>query len=1201
MDDDEEQPETSEEATAAAARRCFGGVAAPVAREAAANAPPPPPPPGEVRVAPVRLVVPCGWAPPEPEPTPEPADGGAPEQAAEPPPPPPLEARVRVSGAKGDGAPLLGPATSRWVPAAWAPGRHEVDFAGLVVPSAPLAQDAATATALFDATVDVRVETREGEGAAVVDLGACRLRVRDVVDAATLGRPCVEYEKPLVADPSAGGGGDADAAAGPVLGVALAVDDELADYLDGSRVLTLRASLWNLPAGWAPVGELDAASDAALAACRFALHLAGGTPSPPAIDLGTAGLARDAAPAAPADDPAATSVVDAPADAGGDPADGAPVGVRAAWAEATAFMPRDACEAFAAAAGDAPTLDFAVSVAGGDGAGAGPAADGAAPDDEAPEAASTAAVDIATATLDMTGFYGGVEGVTAVVEARVVAPAPEPVLATTTVPAGAELLAPSADDDDVEEAGGDDDAVAADEGADADAAPPEAPPLASRLDAAGTRLAVALALSAPLRNPAPPAATPYGDVVVQLEPHAVAGAPKKRDVPNEFRDAVGDVVTELAEEMARIVVARDPTGGASVDGADERTWLYALNTGRVDPDAPRSPGPEAGPYHAFKERLKPCVQRVVRARAAKPPPAPGQNADWREIGAYDRFVAAAYENLLGLATPVLNRRFRDAESAQEPPAKPSPFAPDDADAPSTDLAETMARDADQTLRTFAARAADAEAEGDAAACARLLDEAYAAVKAKVLSAWDAKVLTPVLHAAARSKAFALARCAGRRLAGATAADAAAACRAALELESGDATETQVLYAAALLERGDVSASAGVLTSATVAARGAVGLRARLLRALVLTEAGPRFAPAARRAVDAAPAAAGWAPPPGYAEGPRRRCALLLDLSEWLDAHGLPVCACKALGAHAAADARAAACATRTGDLFAARTPAGECARRWALDARAAADAGDAPGATAAAMRACAAGADAAAPWLALGAAAAARGDGEREGAALASALAILQHPAHPDPPPLWLFLRVADLCVASGKTDYARDVALAACDRHATRAAAWRGAARALLVDGNPKDAETALEEANVLDPASAACWGYLALANLRQYDLGDDSRVDRAAACAEHATQLGLADGNLMTDVGVAFTAVDRLTVAVDVLQRAVALPFGDFTKHARLALARAYAKGRRLVEATDEYATLLGVAAGAEAGVLRAEMEPILKVLGKLDDEAP
>ena len=851
---------------------------------------------------------------------------------------------------------------------------------------------------------------------------------------------------------------------------------------------------------------------------------------------------------------------------------------------ATAFLPRDACEAFAAAAGDAPTLDFAVSLAGADdGAGAGPAADGAAADDGAPEAAEPA-VD-ATATLDVAGFYGGAEGVTAVVEARVVAPAPEPVLATATAPAEAELAAAAADDDD--------DDAAADDAA-------EAPPLASRLDAAGTRLAVALTLSAPLRGAAPPPATPYGDVVAQLEPHAVAGAPKTRDVRNEFRDAVGDVVAELAEEMARIVVARDPTGGASVDGADERTWLYALNTGRVDPDAPRAPGPEAGPYHAFKERLKPCVQRVVRARAARPPPAPGQNADWREVGAYDRFVAAAYEDLLGLATTVLNRRFRDAESAQEPPATPSPFAPDGdgADAPSTDLAETMARDADRTLRTFAARAADAEAEGDAAACARLLDEAFAAVKAQVLSAWDAKVLTPVLHAAARAKAFALARCAGRRLAGATAADAAAACRAALELESGDA-ETQVLYAAALLERGDAAASAGVLASARPprARRRPPArlLRARPRRGRPALRAGgatrrrprpPRRAGAAAGLRGGAEAALRAPPGPGGV-APRPRPAGLRR---------------QGAGAHAAADARAAACATRAGDLFAARTrrrtsapaawrstraPRPTPATRRARPPRRCAPAPRAPRRRRRGSRS--------APPPPRGATGrAGRGAGERA-----------RDPAAPGPP-----RPAAALALPARRGPLRRDGQdglragrrLAACDRHATRAAAWRGAARALLADGNPKDAETALEEANVLDPASAACWGYLALANLRQYDLGDDARVDRAAACVEHATQLGLADGNLLTDVGVAFAAVDRLTVAVDVLRRAVALPFGGFTKHARLALARAYAKGRRHVEATDEYATLLAVAGDAEAGVLRAEMEPILKVLGKLDDdEAP
>ena len=64
-----------------------------------------------------------------------------------------------------------------------------------------------------------------------------------------------------------------------------------------------------------------------------------------------------------------------------------------------------------------------------------------------------------------------------------------------------------------------------------------------------------------------------------------------------------------------------------------------------------------------------------------------------------------------------------------------------------------------------------------------------------------------------------------------------------------------------------------------------------------------------------------------------------------------------------------------------------------------------------------------------------------------------------------------------------------------TRGDASAGLDQSSVTDGVQK---TALEEANVLDPASAACWGYLALANLRLYDLGDDARVDRAAACVD-------------------------------------------------------------------------------------------------------
>ena len=147
-----------------------------------------------VRVVPVRVVVPCGWAPPEPEPTPEPEDGGAPEQAAEPPPPPPLGARARLRrkgrrrGVPGPGDVALGPRGLGTGAARGGP------------PASPCRARRWRRTRRrrhrpLEATVDVRVETREGEGAAVVDLGACRLRVRDVVDAATLGRPRVDASR----------------------------------------------------------------------------------------------------------------------------------------------------------------------------------------------------------------------------------------------------------------------------------------------------------------------------------------------------------------------------------------------------------------------------------------------------------------------------------------------------------------------------------------------------------------------------------------------------------------------------------------------------------------------------------------------------------------------------------------------------------------------------------------------------------------------------------------------------------------------------------------------------------------------------------------------------------------------------------------------------------------------------------------------
>mmetsp|Transcript_24681 Transcript_24681/g.74081 ORF Transcript_24681/g.74081 Transcript_24681/m.74081 type:complete len:589 (-) Transcript_24681:22-1788(-) len=168
-------------------------------------------------------------------------------------------------------------------------------------------------------------------------------------------------------------------------------------------------------------------------------------------------------------------------------------------------------------------------------------------------------------------------------------------------------------------------------------------------------------------------------------------------------------------------------------------------------------------------------------------------------------------------------------------------------------------------------------------------------------------------------------------------------------------------------------------------------------------------------------------------------------------------------------------------------------------------------------------------------------------------------------------------------------------DREEAVVRAWKSAARAFLVLKQFADAEEALQEANVLDPTDAACWGYLALANLGQYELGHAERIDQAAKCLECAIQLRIADGPVMTDIGVELAKVDRLSLAADVLQRAAELKPGPHTAHAKLALARTYVKQNAHVEAADIYAELLETAEGDEAALLEKELAPIISILGR------
>ena len=98
---------------------------------------------------------------------------------------------------------------------------------------------------------------------------------------------------------------------------------------------------------------------------------------------------------------------------------------------------------------------------------------------------------------------------------------------------------------------------------------------------------------------------------------------------------------------------------------------------------------------------------------------------------------------------------------------------------------------------------------------------------------------------------------------------------------------------------------------------------------------------------------------------------------------------------------------------------------------------------------------------------------------------------------------------------------------------------------------------------------------------------------CAQ-AIQLGIADGNVMTDVGVEFVKVDRRETAADVLRRASEL-VGPHTAHAKLALARCYVRQNAHLEAADIYTELLETATGDEAALLEKELKPVIHYLGK------
>ncbi|KAH8081627.1 hypothetical protein JL720_8748 [Aureococcus anophagefferens] len=767
-------------------------------------------------------------------------------------------------------------------------------------------------------------------------------------------------------------------------------------------------------------------------------------------------------------------------------------------------------------------------------------------DPEAPAPEPT--VETATVTLDAKGFWGGASNLDAS-GAVVAPPPPAPDLPDAEESAGESLAQTSLEDPGET---GEPPAEAADGAEDAEPEPEPEPAkhLSELLDDHGTELALGLTLSKPLVAPVDPSSKPtYEGLVPKTKIASLCGTAGPRDFKVEFKDEIDDVVTTLSEEMAKIIISKDPTGKAPVEDFDERQWLYGLNTGTLEPADVG--GKILGPYHAFKERLKPCIQRVVRKYFPDAPTTPHRDCDdWRELGEYDRFLNAVYAELVTNVIEVTNKRFRDAESNQEPESKPSPFVEEHDD--DDDKAVVKCK---VFVEKVLMKCEDFEGQGDVARAAAHFAEAFEHIKQQIgLFPAEAKGLAFVLGNCYRAAGLAAGRCLGRRLDGAAPGPVLAHLKEALALDCAHDGALAV-YGAALLEAGD-----------------AKGARC------------------ARRTLEKAARANNT---PGQ-DGARGRAYVGLAAATWLHGFGLTACATKALDLALAGEARASALARVAGPLRDSFTPP---ELRSELDAERAfllLAAGELGPAEVVATKATYAAPDLGRAWLALGLVHdAARRTADAAGT-LARALALLNAPESPEPAPLWLFCRVCDLAILQGDLDLAKDVAIIACQR-GKNAVPWIMAARAFILLGEHAEAEAALTEANIRNPDSAETWGYLVLANLGQYVLGDSKRIDQAASCLDQAKNLFLDDGNILTDVGVAFAEVDRLTVAAEVLAAAAALPYGDFTKHAKLALARVLAKQNKVVEATDEYASLLGTATGDEAAILKAELAPLLAVLGK------
>ena len=198
--------------------------------------------------------------------------------------------------------------------------------------------------------------------------------------------------------------------------------------------------------------------------------------------------------------------------------------------------------------------------------------------------------------------------------------------------------------------------------------------------------------------------------------------------------------------------------------------------------------------------------------------------------------------------------------------------------------------------------------------------------------------------------------------------------------------------------------------------------------------------------------------------------------------------------------------------------------------------------------------------------------------------------------PLSTYIDAGRIMIASGNYEEAINMMLLGCSVYASCALFLLVGISCLRLD-RLQDAEDALEEANLIDNRNADVWAYMTL-----LCLGDETgkRLAEGARCLDQVLRLGLEGpgaAGLYRELAMAHISVDKLSTAEDLLRRGIRVEMaisqsGKSSAHTRKLLADVLVGQNLAAVAVDEYRSVI---ADEEADV-EMRLEACDKCIGLL-----